>query len=239
MKITSVYQRRSILDLLHPRGQLPLFLAFLALGLAYGRLIVGWYTAPLWSAILLTLGLLSYPAALKWSADRRELGLPLTVLSILLVTQGLHTLEHIAQWVQFHLLGRTLKESGGLISPLNAEIVHFLWNWAVLLTVAWLLSVGLRNRWMWLLLAWAGAHSAEHSYMFINYFQSGGVQGLSGFFGKGGWLANHAETNATFDFICTSAPALITAPRLDIHFWWNVGEVILLLFAARAVMRGR
>jgi hypothetical protein len=239
MKITSVYQRRSILDLLRPRGQLSLFLAFLAVGLVYGWLIVVWYTAPLWSAVVLTLVLLSYPAALKWTADRRELGWPLTILSILLVTQGLHTLEHIAQWVQFHLLGWPLKASSGLISPLNAEIVHFLWNWAVFLTVTWLLSAGLRNHWMWLLLAWAGAHSAEHSYMFVNYLQSGGVQGLPGFFGMGGWLATHAETNATFNFICTSAPALITAPRLDVHFWWNVGEVTLLLFAAHAVMRGR
>jgi hypothetical protein len=228
---------RSLLTLMHPRGQLPLFAAFLALGLALSWLFVVWYGAPVWSAALLTLLLLLVPAVEKWRADRYALGWPLTVLSVLLATQTLHSIEHIAQWVQYHLLGWPLKASSGIISPLNAEIVHFTWNWAVLLTVIGLLVVGLRNRWMWLLLAWAAAHTAEHSYLFIKYLQSGGTQGLPGFFGAGGWLDSQAAQLAPVAFICQIAPGLATAPRLDVHFWWNVGEIVLLVLAAQAATR--
>ena len=107
----------------------------------------------------------AYPAVRKWRQDQRRLGTSAMVLSILLITQSLHTVEHIAQWVQFYLLAWPLKASSGLISPLNAEIVHFSWNLAVLLAVIWLVESGLRNRWMWLLLLWAGAHTVEHTYM--------------------------------------------------------------------------
>jgi hypothetical protein len=229
--------RPSLLTLLHPRGQLPLFAAFLTLGLVLSWLFVGWYGAPLWSAVVFTLALLLVPATRKWQADRQELGWPLTILGVLLATQAFHTIEHLAQWVQYHLLGWPLKASSGLISPLNAEIVHFGWNWAVLLTVIGLVLVGLRNRWMWLLLAWATAHTAEHTYMFINYLQSGGIQGLPGFFGAGGWLARQVDTSAPIAFLCQIAPGLAEAPRLDVHFWWNTGEIGLLLLAAAAAVR--
>lgn len=229
--------RRSLIDLLQPRGQLPLSLALLTLGGVVGWLIVSWYGAPLWGAVVFSLALLAGPALAKWRADRRALGWPLTILSVLLFTQGFHTVEHLAQWVQYHLLGWPLRASSGLISPLNAEIVHFSWNWAVLLVVAGLLAAGLRNHWMWLLLAWATAHTAEHTYLFVNYLASDGVQGLPGFFGAGGWLAGASETSAAAAFLCRIAPGLAAAPRLDVHFWWNVGEIALLIPAAHVAAR--
>lgn len=100
MRVARTIPRIALLDLLHPRGQLPLFAAFLTLGLVYSWLFVGWYGAPLWSAALLTLTLLLVPASQKWRADWRALGWPLTVLSVLLATQGFHTVEHLAQWAQ-------------------------------------------------------------------------------------------------------------------------------------------
>lgn len=233
----SATTRRSLMDLLRPRGQLPLFLSFLTLGLVLGWLFVGWYGAPLWSAVLFTLALLLVPSMEKWRADRHELGWPLTVLGVLLATQGFHTIEHLAQWAQYHLLGWPLKASSGLISPLNAEIVHFTWNWAVLLVVAGLLAMGLRNRWMWLLLAWAAAHTAEHTYLFANYLQAGGIQGLPGFFGLDGWLARNSEVNMPINLLCRVAPGLVQAPRLDVHFWWNIGEISLLVLAAHVALR--
>lgn len=233
----SMPARPSLRDLLHPRGQLPLLLALLLLGAVYGWLFVGWYGAPLWVAIAFTLALLLGPLAQKWRADLPALGWPLTLLGVLLVTQSLHTVEHLAQWAQHHLLGWPPKASGGLISPLNAEIVHFTWNWGVLLAVAALLAGGLRGRWMWLLLAWAAAHTAEHTYLFVSYLQSGGAQGLPGFFGAGGWLARQMGQSAPVDLICRLAPGLAAAPRLDVHFWWNVGEIALLALACRAALR--
>ena len=152
--------------------------------------------------------------------------------------------------MQYHVLGWPLKASSGLISPLNAEIIHFSWNMAVLLVVIYLLTTGLRNGWMWLLLLWAVAHGAEHTYLFIIYLQEvqrlaseglplSAAQGLPGFFGKGGLLATNTPASGPIAFLCTFAPALTSAPRLDIHFWWNVGEIGLLLPAAHVSMRRR
>lgn len=237
----------TLLTLLHTRGQERLFLITLAAGLAVAWHSMTRLSIPLWGAAVLLLALLSYPAARKWRADYQLLGTPATILSMLLVAQGLHTIEHLAQWVQYHLLGWPLKASSGIISPLNAEIVHFVWNSAVLLCVGYLVLAGLRHRWMWLLLIWAGAHTAEHTYMFINYLgetqrlAEAGLplqmaQGLPGFFGRGGWLATNASGPVAL--LCSFAPGLTTAPRLDVHFWWNMGEVALLLPAAHTALRG-
>jgi hypothetical protein len=196
------------------------------------------------------IGLLVYPALRKWQLDRQHLGTPAMVLSMLLVTQSLHTVEHVAQWVQYHVLDWPLKAASGIISPLNAEIVHFGWNLAVLLVVVWLIGAGLRNRWTWLLLLWAAAHTAEHTYLFITYVQEvqrlaseglplSAAQGLPGFFGKEGWLATNVPATGPVAFLCMLAPGLTSAPRLDIHFWWNVGEIGLLLLSAHTSLRGR
>jgi hypothetical protein len=204
--------------------------------------------APLWAVVVIVLGLLLIPALRKWQADRAQFGTPVMVLSVLLATQSVHTVEHLAQWVQFHLLGWPLAAASGLISPLNAEVVHFTWNVAVLGAVIYVLIAGLRNRWMWLLLIWATAHTAEHTYMFVRYLQElqrlagaglplVAAQGLPGFFGQGGWLATTGQGLRPLAFLCTLSPGLTVAPRLDVHFWWNVGEVVLLLLAAHVVMR--
>lgn len=240
----------SLLSLLNPNGQLPLALYAAATGLLFGWLSVTRLAAPLWAAAALVVGLLAYPAARKWRVDRERLGTPAMVLSVLLVTQGLHTVEHVTQWVQYHLLGWPLQASSGLISPLNAEVVHFSWNVAVLLVVVYLLSAGLRNPWMWLLLVWATAHTAEHTYLFARYLQEvqrlaeaglplGGAQGLPGFFGVGGWLAAAVPASGPVAWLCALVPGLTEAPRLDVHFWWNVGEIGLLLLAADTAIRRR
>jgi hypothetical protein len=231
--------------LLHPRGRSREIGAALLAGSLWG--IVLWRAGlPGWSGPALTLILLSLPLTLKWCSDWRRLGAPATVLSILLVTQTLHSIEHAAQWVQFHLLGWPAKAAGGLISPLNAEVVHFTWNMAVLVAVIYLLAAGVRNGWMWLLLLWATAHSAEHAYMFVRYLEAvrelqaaglplAGAQGLPGILGQGGWLAVQVATSPTAQFLCSFAPGLKEAPRLDVHFWWNAGEVALLLIAVHTL----
>jgi hypothetical protein len=241
---------RSLLALLHPRGQGRLFAAALAVGLLAGWLSVTRLSLPLWGAAVLVVALLAFPALRKWRADRRRLGAAAMALSVLVVTQGFHTVEHVTQWIQYHLLGWPLKAASGIISPLNAEVVHFSWNVTVLLVVIGLLASGLRNPWMWLLLLWAGAHTAEHTYLFALYLQKvqqladaglplSGAQGLPGFFGQGGWLAANTPANGPVAFLCSFAPGLTSAPRLDVHFWWNLGEIALLLPAAHASMRGK
>jgi hypothetical protein len=237
--------RFPVLRLLHPREQTPLVIATFAFGLLVGYLVMwrlGW---PLWGASAAVLALLLIPGAAKWRADARRYGGVVMILSILLVTQGFHSVEHVSQWLQFHVLNWSARTSTGLLSPANAEWVHFIWNWLVLLAVIGLALGGMRNVWAWLLLAWALAHTLEHTYMFIRHLQvldelrrvgitSITAQGLPGVLGRDGWLARSAVTQGTF--LCR-LPGVTTANRLDVHFWWNMGEITLLVLAANSYLR--
>jgi hypothetical protein len=234
-----------IVRLLHPRQHTPFVLGALAAGLLVGWVGVRWLGWPFWAATASVLALLLAPGIAKWRADARREGWVAMGLSILLVAQGFHGVEHLAQWIQFHVLNWSARASTGLLSAANAEWVHFVWNWVVLLTVIVLLRGGMRNLWTWLLLAWALAHTLEHTYMFVRYLEVLGelrrmgvvsvtAQGLPGVFGRDGWLARSQATQGTF--LC-QLPAVTTATRLDVHFWWNMGETILLALAADRFLR--
>jgi hypothetical protein len=234
-----------LLDLLNLREQKRMFALMLALGLAVAAGAMRWLGLPLWAATALVLALLIPPAIVKWRDDARRYGHIAMVICILVMAQGFHTLEHLAQWVQYHILRWPSFVSGGLISTLNAEWVHFIWNWAVLLTVIYLVRGGMRNPWAWLLLAWTTAHTFEHSYMMARYLmvlqdmRAMGVtnvaaQGLPGILGRDGWLATSELTQGTF--ICRLT-GVTTAVRLDVHFWWNIGETTLLLLAGNMCLQ--
>src|SRR6476661_7919805 len=224
--------RFPILKLLHPREHTWLVLAVLAAALVLDWLVMRWLGWPLWGATALTLALLLIPGAVKWRADAQRYGRTVTALSILLVAQGFHGGEHVAQWLQYHVLNWSARASTGLLSPANSEWVHFIWNWIVLLFVIYLFRSGMRNLWSGLLLGWALAHTLEHTYLFVRYLELlaelrrmgvGNVtaQGLPGILGQDGWLARSAATQSTF--LC-QLPGVTTAIRLDVHFWWNIGE---------------
>jgi hypothetical protein len=239
------HQRIPLLDLLHLRRQTRFFVLMLAVGLAVAGGAMRWLGLPLWAATALVLALLLPPAIVKWRGDARRYGHIAMVICILVMAQGFHTLEHLAQWVQYHVLRWPSFVSSGLISTLNGEWVHFVWNWAVLLTVIYLVRGGMRNPWAWLLLAWTTAHTFEHSYMMARYLMvlqdmralgvtNVAAQGLPGILGRDGWLASSELTQGTF--ICRM-PGVTTAVRLDVHFWWNIGETTLLLLAGNLYMR--
>lgn len=218
------------------------FAALTVAASAYAML--GW---PLWAAGAIFLATLLIPGAIKWRSDLQAYGVEVTVLSILVVAQGFHTIEHIVQWVQNHVLLWSLRASTGVLSPANAEWVHFVWNWGVLLIIGWLVWRGMRNPFAWILLAWSTAHTLEHTYLMAQHLVVLGdlrafgitkipAQGLPGVLGIDGWLARSDLTQGTF--LCR-IPFLTTATRLDVHFWWNVGEVTLLLLAANSWLRSR
>jgi len=239
------HPRIPLLDLLNLREQKRMFGLLHALGLAAAAGATRWLGLPLWAASTLVLALLIPPAIVKWRGDARRFGRIAMVICILVMAQGFHTLEHLAQWFQYHILRWPSFASSGLISTLNAEWVHFVWNWAVLLTVIYLVRGGMRNPWAWLLLAWTTAHTFEHSYMMARYLmvlqdmRAMGVtnvsaQGLPGILGRDGWLATSQLTQGTF--ICRLS-GVTTAVRLDVHFWWNIGETTLLLLAGNMYLR--
>jgi hypothetical protein len=238
-------RRVPVLDLLHPREYTVLLVTFVALAVVAGYALVLWRDWPLWAATALVLVAMAPPLAVKWRSDVRRLGWVAALLSLVLTAQLLHTFEHVAQVVQYHVLNYTPRASNGLLSPANSEWVHFVWNWTILGTVAALLIGGMRNRWTWLLLIWATAHTAEHTYLFVQYqlvlrelagfgVTSIPAQGLPGVLGQNGWLARSDVTRGTF--LCT-LPGLTTASRIDVHAWWNIGETTLLLAAAHRHLR--
>jgi hypothetical protein len=241
---SSTRARLPLLGLLHPRRHTARIVAALvaAILLGGGAALAG--RIPAWGAAAVALAAVALAAIPKWRDDQRRDGTPAMLLCMLVLAQAFHGVEHIVQWAQYHLLGWELRAAVGLLSPANAEWVHFVWNALVLVAVIALMRCGMRGWWAWLLLAWAGAHTVEHTYLFVRHLelleslrQLGvrGVtaQGLPGILGQDGWLARSDATRGTF--LCT-LPGLATAPRLDVHFWWNVGETALLLPAANDFM---
>lgn len=234
-----------LLRLLNPKQHTRIALALSIVGVSASYLAVALGWLPLWGATALTLIILLPAGVLKWRDDHRRYGATIMVLSILVTAQGLHTIEHLVQWAQYHLLFLTMRQANGLLSPANAEWVHFVWNWLVLIAVAALMIGGMRERWMWLLCIVAAFHTLEHSYTFIRYQMilreltamdvlNVTAQGLPGIVGRDGWLARSELTRGSW--ICT-IPGLTTAVRLDVHFWWNAIEMALLVVAGHLYLR--
>ncbi len=237
--------RFPVLALLHPREQTRALILWLVLGTTIGMGAMRLSVIPAWSVTAVVLGLLLVPASQKWRSDAHRFGHTVMVLSVLLAAQGFHSLEHAVQMFQYHVLHWPPFASSGLISAANAEWVHFVWNWGVVAVVGYLVWNGVRNAWAWLLLGWALAHAGEHTYMLVRYlglahelqqlgFPQISAQGLPGVLGRDGWLARSTTTQGTF--VCR-LPGLTTASRIDVHFWWNTGETLVLLLTAHAFLR--
>ncbi len=136
-----------ILDILHPREHMRLIAVSgsLALGGAIiSRVVFNW---ALWQAVALVLTVMAVPATIKWRSDTRCFGRAAAVAGALVTLQGLHTVEHVTQWVQRHILHEPLRQANGLLSPANSEWIHFLWNWSVMIPVVYLMSKGMRGFW--------------------------------------------------------------------------------------------
>jgi hypothetical protein len=227
----------SLVDLLRLRGRTALFAAASAIGLIAAGYAMTRAGLPTWGATIIFLGVIAVPATLKWRDDLSHYGVSACVLSVLLALQGFHTVEHIVQLVQFYLLNRPPVESQGLISSLNVEWVHFIWNWLAWGLVIYLVRNGMRGIWAWPLVAWITLHSLEHTYMLLHYLHVaaemdalglpplGASQVLPGILGRDGWLANNI-------LLCRNLIGLTTLPRVAIHFYWNIGEMLLLVLAA-------
>jgi hypothetical protein len=210
-------------------------------GLAFAVILwcflVGYGALSVSKASAIAFALVILAVAPKWLEDIKVYGASVAVLGMLITVQLLHLLEHGTQMVQFYRLALPAGQSLGLISALNVEWVHFIWNWLVWGLTLFLVTKGMRNFWAYALLTWATLHSLEHTYLLVRYLQVLSelsplglqpltvTQALPGVLGRNGWLA--------LSEWCARVPGLTTAPRSVIHFWWNVGEIVLLLLAAR------
>ena len=233
-----------VFGLLNPRNYARLALLSLGVGLSIAMATQWLGQWPFWTFTAIVLVALLPVGLRKWSDDKLRYGVTVMLLSVLLTAQGVHTIEHIVQWLQYHAAGLTPRQSNGLVSAANAEWVHFFWNWAVLIVVTLLIRGGMRSALAWALFAVAAFHAVEHTYATVQHLlvlselrqigvTSVTAQGLPGILGRNGWLARSPLTQGTF--LCT-LPGLTTAVRLDVHFWWNVIETVLLLGAGNVFL---
>lgn len=233
---------QNLFDLLSFRNRRAIALLATAIGLILAGGAVYGVGMPIWGGTLIFLGAIVVPVGLKWWDDFRRLGVPAMVLSVLLMLQAFHFTEHTVQMIQYYLLGRPPALSQGLISGLNIEWVHFIWNLIVWALTIYLVRSGMRGFWTWALLGWTTLHTLEHTYLLLRYLQLlremnllglsgfGVSQALPGVLGRDGWLA---ENN-----LLGSIPGLTTLPRVAIHFIWNLGEAALLVVAAHFSLSG-
>ncbi len=130
----------------------------------------------------------------------------LALFYLLVVTQGGHVLEHVAQMIQIHVLGLRGMAARGVFGALDIEWVHFVWNTWVLAAVLALLLRFRRNPWLWATLALAGWHEAEHVAIMATYLTTG-IAGTPGLLSAGGLIGGG-----------------LPLTRPDLHFVYNVIE---------------
>jgi hypothetical protein len=137
----------------------------------------------------------------------------LALFYVLVVTQGGHYLEHVAQMIQIHVLGLQGANARGVFGALDIEAVHFTWNTWVIMAVLILVSRFPANRWLWLVVFFAGWHEIEHAFIFWTYVTTG-VSGTPGLLAQGGAIAGGLPIS-----------------RPDVHFVYNVVETFPLFVA--------
>jgi len=121
---------------------------------------------------------------LKTVSIQRQYG-GLAFFFILVVTQGAHVLEHVAQMVQIHLLGLSELQARGILGMLDIEWVNFIWNAWVLLCAVLLVFLFPKNPWLWVLLVIAVWHEIEHVYIMSFFLRTGHI-GAPGLLARGG-----------------------------------------------------
>lgn len=169
--------------------------------------IDGW---PAWRAALPILLVWLPIVTVETSWMKRRFGW-LALFYGLVVWQGGHVIEHLAQMVQIHALGATGPAARGIFGKLDVEWVHFGFNTAILLAVAALLVRFRRNPWLWVAAIAAGWHQAEHVLIMVEYLRTG-VPGDPGLLSRGGVLFGG-----------------VSLARPDLHFLYNVIETLPLV----------
>jgi hypothetical protein len=151
--------------------------------------------------------------------------------------------QQSAQYSQIIRLRLPLPKAIGVISFLNAEWVPLLWLLLVFAALVATYRSGCRNVFVLLASGWTLFHALEHLYLLIQFARvstavdnygiksSRFIEALPGILGHDGWLARHAGS------LRPTLGPLLAAPRVAIHFWWAVGDVVLPLLALIGVSR--
>src|SRR5256712_1771612 len=190
----------------------PLPFILLTAGISAGLVATFWLGWAIWQvAILVILAWLPL-FFLKTVAIHRQYGW-LAFFFILVVTQGAHFLEHVAQMAQIHLLGLMGLQARVVLGMLDLEWVHFIWNSWVLLCAVLLVFLFRKNPWLWVLLVISVWHEIEHVYIMSVFLRTGHI-GAPGLLARGGAIGGGLPLS-----------------RPDLHFFYNLLEELVLIIA--------
>lgn len=180
-----------------------------ALASYVGQALAGLQGWPLWGKVLAALSPWIPPffAEIAWTYRHYQW---LALFYVLVLSQGGHVVEHLAQMVQLHVLNLGPGHTHGIFGALDIEWVHFIWNTWILVAVVLLVRRFRRNPWLWASLAIAGWHEAEHVVIMARYLATG-QQGTPGLLATGGAVAGGV------------------LPRPDLHFLYNLVETVPLV----------
>src|SRR6266516_370705 len=190
----------------------PLPLILLTAGISVGFVATFWLGWAIWQVAILVILAWVPLFFLKTVSIQRQYGW-LAFLFILVVTQGAHVLEHVAQMVEIHLLGLSGLQARGILGMLDIEWVHFIWNAWVLLCAMLLVFLFPKNPWLWVLLVISVWHEIEHLSI-MSVFLRTGHPGAPGLLARGGAIGGGLPLS-----------------RPDLHFFYNLLEELVLIIA--------
>ncbi len=203
---TSLYKRMISIH------SVPLPFILLTAGISVGLVTTFWLGWAIWQVAILVILAWLPPFFLKTVSIHRQYGW-LAFFFILVVTQGAHFLEHVAQMVQIHLLGLSGLQARGILGMLDIEWVHFIWNSWVLICAVLLVFLFRKNPWLWALLLISTWHEVEHVYIMSVFLRTGHV-GSPGLLASGGAIGGGLPLS-----------------RPDLHFYYNLLEELILIIA--------
>lgn len=134
---------------------------------------------------------------------------------LVVILQVLHMIEHSVQIGQLLATSGDLSRSHGIFGSLDFELVHFVTDTTLWLTLGLLIVIFRgRNFWLWVAFVAASLHQIEHFYLFYldkfqyTFYLSGGFAGIMGHHGLIGSPLDRPYLHFSYNFIVIT-PLLI------------------------------
>jgi hypothetical protein len=144
--------------------------------------------------------------------------------ALVCLLQVLHMGEHTTQVLQLLISDGILARSHGVFGQLDFELVHFVTDTTLWLTLGLFVLLMPGNRWLWIAFAAASLHQIEHFYLFWVYhahhgfYMQGGFAGIMGKYGIIGSPLDRPYLHFTYNYIVI-VPMLVAlwdeARRMD------------------------
>src|SRR4029079_2497920 len=113
--------------------------------------------------------------------------------ALVCLLQVLHMGEHTTQVIQLGISDGALARPHGVFGQLDFELIHFVTDTTLWLTLGLFVLLMPGNKWLWVAFAAASLHEVEHLYLFWIYHAHNDVYtagGFAGIMGKNGMIGS-------------------------------------------------